>query len=580
LLCDANTPPAAKSAGPARGPSPAANETDQANAPLPAPGRPLPATASGRPDPVTAPSDVSEGDTAQNAAQERTDQALTCAHHASAEAESAGDADPDPDAGLKPPTAFAVCAVTLALDCMTASTASIDSAQTELQNQDGACELNTPATAPDHSLPSAVNGAAAASSDDQLRPGTLPVTAAAGAVSIVNAKSDRLSGSATVASASTLGERTGTAAPLANEIVPQMKAVPGQGAMTATAESDGRDLPTPSAAAAVDADIIPSEVLTQSPPRNSNPFQSQGEIKAADSASTAADLQSGAIGQTGAPSRAAEPLRLATEPPLSPSHSTAVTPANIETAKPAATALTPAESSAGSAPPAGLETATTPSAKAPAADINAVIETDKDGRHRLGPSPDASGRLPGESNALSTARLSPSGPMPLEALLHSALPGPANQTAANLTGISAPVAMPTGAPIALTDLPLAIALQTKSGKSRFTIRLDPPELGRIDVRLDIDTRSSVTLRLVAERPETLDLLRRDGAHIERALQDAGLKVDDQTLQFSLHDRSHDDPNSGENEIPHYVLVQDDRPPAPPRGYLLAAGLGGGLDIRV
>lgn len=144
---------------------------------------------------------------------------------------------------------------------------------------------------------------------------------------------------------------------------------------------------------------------------------------------------------------------------------------------------------------------------------------------------------------------------------------------------AAPAHVPPGGPIALADLPLAIALQTKNGRSRFAIRLDPPELGRIDVRLDIDNRSNVMLRLVTERPETLDLLRRDAAHIERALQDAGLKTGEQTLQFSLQNHS----DGGDNTpppSPHLLPAQDETPSSLPQIYMRAAGLGSGVDIRV
>ena len=54
---------------------------------------------------------------------------------------------------------------------------------------------------------------------------------------------------------------------------------------------------------------------------------------------------------------------------------------------------------------------------------------------------------------------------------------------------------------------MTIAAQAQSGKSRFEIRLDPPELGRIDVQLNVDSSGNVSSRLVVERPETLDLLR-------------------------------------------------------------------------
>ena len=47
----------------------------------------------------------------------------------------------------------------------------------------------------------------------------------------------------------------------------------------------------------------------------------------------------------------------------------------------------------------------------------------------------------------------------------------------------------------------------------------------------------MTSRLIADRSDTLDLLRRDAAGLERALQDAGLKTADNSLQFSLRDQT-------------------------------------------
>jgi flagellar hook-length control protein FliK len=55
------------------------------------------------------------------------------------------------------------------------------------------------------------------------------------------------------------------------------------------------------------------------------------------------------------------------------------------------------------------------------------------------------------------------------------------------------------------------------GKNRFEIRLDPPELGRIEVRIDVDHDGNA--RLTVDRADTYDLLRRDAAGLERALQD-------------------------------------------------------------
>jgi flagellar hook-length control protein FliK len=88
--------------------------------------------------------------------------------------------------------------------------------------------------------------------------------------------------------------------------------------------------------------------------------------------------------------------------------------------------------------------------------------------------------------------------------------------------------------------------QGLAGKNRFEIRLDPPELGRIEVRLDVDRDGNVTSRLTVERVETLDLLRRDAAGLERALQDGGLKTTDNGLQFSL--RSIAEPTTSQHEV--------------------------------
>lgn len=70
----------------------------------------------------------------------------------------------------------------------------------------------------------------------------------------------------------------------------------------------------------------------------------------------------------------------------------------------------------------------------------------------------------------------------------------------------------------------------KSGQNAFVIDLSPAELGRVRVEAEIaDDR--VRLHVHAERPETIDLLRADLRVLERALGDAGLKLDQANLQL-------------------------------------------------
>lgn len=89
-----------------------------------------------------------------------------------------------------------------------------------------------------------------------------------------------------------------------------------------------------------------------------------------------------------------------------------------------------------------------------------------------------------------------------------------------------PASLPTphqGAPVPLGAVPMTIGLRSLSGSSHFEIRLDPVDLGRIDVRLEIDKdRGTVTTSVVVDRADTLALLQRDSGNLQQALAQAGL----------------------------------------------------------
>jgi flagellar hook-length control protein FliK len=75
----------------------------------------------------------------------------------------------------------------------------------------------------------------------------------------------------------------------------------------------------------------------------------------------------------------------------------------------------------------------------------------------------------------------------------------------------------------------------QNGTSRMTVDLQPAELGRVEIKLDVDKDKNVSATIVADRPATLDLLQRDAKALERALQQAGLQTDSGSLSFSLRD---------------------------------------------
>ena len=88
-------------------------------------------------------------------------------------------------------------------------------------------------------------------------------------------------------------------------------------------------------------------------------------------------------------------------------------------------------------------------------------------------------------------------------------------------------------------LAVEIAAKSLSGAKQFDIRLDPPELGRVEVRLSIDAAGKASAHLSADQPQTLDLLQKDASVLTRALRDAGLDVSQNSLNFSLRHQNQD-----------------------------------------
>ncbi|MGL4241004.1 MAG: flagellar hook-length control protein FliK [Beijerinckiaceae bacterium] len=91
------------------------------------------------------------------------------------------------------------------------------------------------------------------------------------------------------------------------------------------------------------------------------------------------------------------------------------------------------------------------------------------------------------------------------------------------------------APVPLQALAVEIGMRAMRGSKEFQIRLDPEDLGRIDVRLEISEKGEVQARVIVERVETLQLLQRDAKTLERAFDQAGLKTNPEGLQFQLSD---------------------------------------------
>lgn len=134
-----------------------------------------------------------------------------------------------------------------------------------------------------------------------------------------------------------------------------------------------------------------------------------------------------------------------------------------------------------------------------------------------------------------------------------------------------------------------IAKRFGEGGRSFDIRLDPAELGRVHVRLEIGADRTVQAMLTAEKPEALQELQRHARELERALADAGLELGESGIGFALFDGSQDQdrpaggsPSSAgdhDDEAARLTLEPQRSDAAIERfGFTLAAR--GGVDVRI
>ncbi len=79
----------------------------------------------------------------------------------------------------------------------------------------------------------------------------------------------------------------------------------------------------------------------------------------------------------------------------------------------------------------------------------------------------------------------------------------------------------------------------KAGEeTNIKLRLDPPELGRVEVKMSIDGDNTAKIVLTVEKPETFLMMQRDADALQRAMAEAGLDTNGD-LSFELAGDDHD-----------------------------------------
>ena len=102
---------------------------------------------------------------------------------------------------------------------------------------------------------------------------------------------------------------------------------------------------------------------------------------------------------------------------------------------------------------------------------------------------------------------------------------PADKTASRLPPLAAPVSQLAPALVSLRHSP--------DGTQRLTMRLDPPELGHLQLRIDRPLDAPARVEITVEKAETLTLVLRDQPQLQRALDQAGVPPEGRSITFHV-----------------------------------------------
>jgi flagellar hook-length control protein FliK len=354
------------------------------------------------------------------------------------------------------------------------------------------------------------------------------------------------------------------ASPLVLQVIappdaPPVEAAPACEAAPPIEAPPPQPVSAPAPLAAADDAALPSGASTD------EPVETQPAVDAPKSAPKSEAPHQPQPQAIGAP---APPITSAAEPSASsaPRPRTQSTPADVETA------IAASEQQAAMIAPRATDARTMrdavkaqqPSAKANA---NDPLKADVD----LAPTPTP--RTVAKSAPVAAATPKDAAPLPSAGAAEapSATPAPsalaalsvqtsAAQTRSPVLDVGAARAAPAAAQVARE-----IVRRFDGDATKFELRLDPPELGRVEVRLEVTRDHRVTAVIAADSPQALTELARHARELQQTLQSAGLELTDNGLSFDLRQQREDaaEADRSNGETRNSSSGDDEQQPAAP-----------------
>jgi flagellar hook-length control protein FliK len=89
----------------------------------------------------------------------------------------------------------------------------------------------------------------------------------------------------------------------------------------------------------------------------------------------------------------------------------------------------------------------------------------------------------------------------------------------------------------MSQIAAQVIRRLEGRSTRFEMALTPDDLGRVDVKLDIDSDGRLTARLAFDNPLAATDLRGRADELRRQLEQAGFQLADNALDFAERDSS-------------------------------------------
>ncbi len=105
---------------------------------------------------------------------------------------------------------------------------------------------------------------------------------------------------------------------------------------------------------------------------------------------------------------------------------------------------------------------------------------------------------------------------------------------------------------------VAKAAGQNNAQRSIMLQLNPPDLGRVNIQMQLTANNTLKTRIVVEKAETLQMLQRDIQTLEKALEEAGIKDGGENLEFSLsEDGTEFERNNNSSNTPNDQNTSDD-----------------------